>query len=78
MYVNKKMKLNKFEQVSIPKNCDYFARIGNRVTPESAYSGEIPAEEFTDKLQSIADMDAYDKAMQAEELKKKKPTKVDE
>lgn len=71
MYVNKKMKLNRFENVAIPRNCDYFARVGKRETPVTAYAGDIPPEELKNKLESIADYDAYDKVMQEEELKKK-------
>lgn len=74
MYVNEKMKLNKFQQVNIPTNKDYFARAGKRMPDEAMFTGDEPVDFMPqgDKLQQIADMDAYDQAMQAEEDAKKK------
>lgn len=40
MVIEEKLKLNKFQQVSIPRPSDMFARLGFRSMPESAYTGD--------------------------------------
>lgn len=40
MVIEEKLKLNKFQQVSIPRPSDMFARMGFRAMPESAYTGD--------------------------------------
>ena len=40
MVIEERLKLNRFQQVSIPKPSDMFARLGGRITPATEYSGE--------------------------------------
>lgn len=40
MVIEEKLKLNKFQQVSIPRPSDMFARMGFRAMPEGAYTGD--------------------------------------
>lgn len=63
------MRLNKFVDVAIPKNSDYFLRMNGAFPniPNGAYSGDEivpPPDRLVDKL---ADMDAYDRMMQRKE-----------
>lgn len=40
MYCPEKLKLNRFKQVKIPSNKDYFSRIGAVATPATSYTGD--------------------------------------
>lgn len=55
MKVNDKLKLNKFRFVSIPKNADYFARLGGArpVAPNGAYSGETCISNNLSKVEQL-------------------------
>ena len=52
MVIEEKMKLNKFQQVSIPKPSDMFARLGFRQTPASEFAGDqtLPTGNKVDQL----------------------------
>lgn len=56
MYCPEKLKLNKFKQVQIPSNKDYFGRLGTSPVPSSQYTGEDNLAPFpqrkTDELAS--------------------------
>lgn len=43
MYCPDKLKLNKFKEVNIPSNRDYFARFGKVTVPSSMYGGDKQA-----------------------------------
>lgn len=64
-----KMKVNKFVHVHIPRKCEYMQRFGRTVAPSSQYTGDEYAPLPQDKVSMLADADAYDKLMQAEEQK---------
>lgn len=71
MYVpDEKMKINKFKLVSIPRNCEYMRRFGNSVAPSNMYTGDEPAPLPRNKVDMLADADAYDAMMQKVELQK--------
>lgn len=67
MYVCEGLKLNKFKDVKIPANKDYFVRYGYTNTPASAYTGEDMAVRPKTKVDTFADMEAYDAQRQREE-----------
>lgn len=72
MFVPDKLKLNKFVHVRIPSNKEYFARVGLSSTGLSnQYTGDELADTGKTKIDSIADMDAYDRFMQSKELENK-------
>lgn len=54
MYVPEAMKINKFVDVRIPSNKDYFARLGRQSLPEGQYTGDQPAPMPSDKVESIS------------------------
>lgn len=70
MYVPEKMRVNKFADVAIPSNKDYFARLGSQVIPSGQYTGDEPAMMPSDKVSQISaeEQRMYDEMMQAEEL----------
>lgn len=70
MFINDKMKVNKFKLVAIPRNRDYFGRLGNNACPESMYSGDVFIPQGN-KVDVLAYMDAYDAMKQREESKSK-------
>lgn len=70
MFVPEKNKLNKFKLVKLPKPCDMFARFGQMDTPSSQFTGDEVAVMASRKIDSLADMEEYDRYMQREELKK--------
>lgn len=70
MYVCEKLKLNKFRDVKIPANKDYFQRLGLTTTPTGEYSGDDSAPMPQTKIQSIEDIEAYDRMKQNEENSK--------
>lgn len=53
MYIPEKLKLNKFRQVDIPANRDYFARYGMLEVPASKYSGDESMPVNESKIDSI-------------------------
>lgn len=69
-FPDEKMKVNKFHDVAIPRNAEYFARFGYAVSPSSEYSGDEPAPKPLLKTDLLADMDCYDAMKQAEENSK--------
>lgn len=70
MYVNEKLKLNKFRKVQIPENRDYFSRYGFLNSPESSYSGEESAPGSLTKIEEIELGEKYAKMMAEEQAKK--------
>ena len=56
MFVNEKLKLNKFVPVSIPKNRDLYARIGGRVP--TLGTGGFTAEIAKNKFDLLADSES--------------------
>lgn len=69
MYIPEKMKVNKFEDVAIPSNKSFFARLG-AVAPESLqYSGDEPIPEPMSKTESINDYIDYAEQMSKESEK---------
>lgn len=69
MYIPEKMKVNKFEDVAIPSNKSFFARLG-LVSPDALqYSGDEPVPEQMSKSQSIEDYRQYAEQMSKESEK---------
>lgn len=68
MYIPEEMKkVNKFEDVAIPSNKSFFARLGE-VKPESLqYSGDDVVPEPMSKTQSIEDYRQYAEEMASKE-----------
>lgn len=63
MYIPEKMKVNKFEDVAIPSNKSFFARLG-AVAPETLkYSGDEPIPEPMSKTDEINDYIDYAEQM---------------
>lgn len=54
MFVPDELKINKFSDVKIPSNKDYFQRVGVQALPEGQYTGDELAPMATDKVSSIA------------------------
>lgn len=69
---DEKMKINKFRIVSIPKPIEYMQRFGSAEMPSSSYSGDDYAPLPKNKVDMLADADAYDAMMQKVELEKAK------
>lgn len=67
-FPDEKMDINKFVDVAIPSKSHYLQRFGFTSAPASSYTGDEFAPLPKDKIASIADMEAYDKMMQQEEL----------
>lgn len=53
MHVIEKLRLQKFEEVAIPKNKDLFQKIGPRIPTMNLYGGENAPSEPMDKLAQI-------------------------
>lgn len=54
MYIpNKEMDINAFRVVFIPRNRDYFSRIGSVTAPASAFSGDDPVHQQQRKVEDI-------------------------
>ena len=73
MVIEEKLKLNKFQQVSIPRPSDMFARMGFRAMPESAYTGDeiLPNGNKVETLGEQVDMyNKYAAEKAAEEAEK--------
>lgn len=67
MYIKDELKLNKFREVRIPSNAEYFARYGFTTSPDSQYSGDEDSPMPKNKTELFALMDEYDKMKQNEE-----------
>lgn len=61
------MDINKFVEVHVPSKSTYLAKFGFASAPASYYTGDEYAPIPKDKIQSIADIEAYDAMMQQEE-----------
>lgn len=59
MYIPEKLKLNKFRQVDIPANKDYFARYGLVDVPASQYSGDNSMPQNQSKIDAILEADKF-------------------
>lgn len=72
MYKPKKLKLNKFVDVEIPKNSAFLARMNGSLPtiPSGAFTGDEPYVPEGRKTDVLADMDAYDRMMQRQEYAK--------
>lgn len=68
MFVPEKNKLNKFKLVKLPKPVDMFGRFGQFETASSQYTGDEIAPMASRKIDTLADMDAYDRYMAKQEL----------
>lgn len=68
MYVPEKLKVNKFVDVQIPSNKDYFARLGRQALPDGQYTGDEAASMPSDKVSSISaeEQRIFDEMRQAE------------
>lgn len=62
MFCPEDLKVNKFVDVRIPSNKDYFARVGRQVLPAGQYTGDEPAMMPTDKVSQItaAEQELFD------------------
>lgn len=69
MFINEKLKLNKFREVAIPKANDMFARLGYRTTPETSFTGDEELIEGN-KLEQLAEQTKLYEKYAAEEAKK--------
>lgn len=67
MYVCEGLKLNKFRDVAIPANHEYFARYGYTNTPAVLHTGDELAPHAKTKIDTFADMEQYDLMKQNEE-----------
>lgn len=67
MYIPAKFKLNKLVDVQIPEPRSYFSRYGYNSMPSGAMSGDEQAPVKKNKVDTFADMEAYDRMKQAEE-----------
>lgn len=63
-FPDEKMRVNRFKVVAIPRPCEYMRRFGATVAPKSMYSGEEFAPLPRNKVDMMADADAYDRMMQ--------------
>ena len=71
-FPDEKMKINKFRLVAIPRNCEYMQRFGASVAPSNMYTGDEYAPLPKNKVDMLADADAYDAMMQRVEQEKEK------
>lgn len=68
MFVPEKFKLNKFKDVALPSVRSYFARYGYNSQPAGSFSGEDEVAPMRgNKVDMLADMEAYDRMKQREE-----------
>lgn len=69
MYLpNEQMDVNKFVAVHIPSKSGYLDKFGFSRAPANLYTGDEFAPIPKDKVQSIADMEAYDAMMQQRDV----------
>lgn len=67
MFVPEKNKLNKFKLVKLPRPCEMFGRYGQFESPDSQYTGDEVAVMSSRKIDTLSDMDEYDRYMQKQE-----------
>ena len=68
MYIPEEMKkVNAFQDVAIPSNKSFFARLGEVKLPDSSYSGDDLVPEQMRKVDSLADYERYAEMMAKEE-----------
>ena len=68
MYVfSDDMKINRFQQVAIPRPVEYMQRFGSLRAPANQYTGDDLAPLPQNKVDSLAYAEAYDAMMQREE-----------
>lgn len=68
MYIpNEEMKVNAFRMVFIPRNRDYFSRIGSVSAPAGAYSGDDPVHQEQRKVEDIEFYSRYAEQMEKED-----------
>lgn len=73
MYVpNDDIKVNRFQQVAIPRPCEYMRRFGALRAPANQYTGDELAPVPQNKVDNLAYMEAYDAMKQREEDAKQK------
>lgn len=53
MVIPDKMRLNRFQAVRIPNNCDFFARFGTSMPLDSQFSGDDELKPVQSKLDAI-------------------------
>lgn len=68
MFIKDELKLNKFRDVRIPSNAEYFARYGFTTSPDSQYSGDESAPLSMNKTELFELMAEYDRMKQNEEI----------
>lgn len=61
--------LNKHVDMTCPSPRSLFSRLGNQNVPDAQYTGEEVIDMYQRKTDILADMDAYDRLRQDEELK---------
>lgn len=68
MYVPDELKVNKFVDVQIPSNKDYFARLGKQTLGESQYTGDDAAVMPSSKIDAVTaeEQRIFDEMRQAE------------
>lgn len=68
MYVPEALKVNRFVDVAIPSNKDYFARLGRQALSEGQYTGDDPAQMPSAKVDQISaeDQRIFDEIRQRE------------
>lgn len=67
---DEKMDINKFQLVHIPSKAEFASRYGMTAVPLNRYTEEQFAMYEKNKIDSIADMEAYDAMMRREESQK--------
>lgn len=73
MYVpSEDMKINRFQQVAIPRPVEYMQRFGSLRAPANQYTGDDLAPLPQNKVDNLAYAEAYDAMMQREEDAKAK------
>lgn len=65
-----KMDVNKFVVVHVPSKSSYLQKLGFATAPANLFTGDVFAPLPKDKVGSIADMEAYDRMMQEQEISK--------
>lgn len=72
MYIPKELrKLNEFQEVRIPSNREFFTRHGSAQVPPSQYTGDEMAPMPSRKVDTLADMEEFDRIRQKEEASSK-------
>lgn len=63
MYIPEKMQVNKFQDVAIPANKMYFARLGESVPPSQQFTGDEVAPINQSKIDQIEAYERYAEEM---------------